>query len=543
MHRFRPFRALAVLLGILHSAIPFSSASAAPASELVVAVDLSGSMAGSRLAETQKALNQLVNDVDPRIAIGLVTFSDTASLQVAPTLDHQLVKDALLKMKSGGRTALYDGLLVSLNALTQPKGLVLAICDGEDNSSKAVENDVEAAAQAKEATVSAVAIRPTAVQARSLAALTSKLGGIVVTANDVGEILSSLASAIAIDSVTPSPTITPTPTPTPSQPYVDEYGLHSSTEKILGAILAGLVALSFIFLAPAWWQWTERRKLKILLEQVRPLESDKSKKKSRVLSVVAFLQPALKSRWQAFVLLLGDAGISIPARDWVLRRALMFVIITGLCTLLFKNAILAVLLSLFGSIYLGYWSINRSREKMGFQFDGELNGALLVLASSLRAGLSFVQALETLSRESQGEVARQFRRAVAEISIGSTVEDALYRVADRVRSDDLRWVIAALAIQREVGGSLASILTATSDMIQNRFALKREVRALSAEGRMSAQVLIAMPILFFLFFLATRPEYLSIFWTTTLGFVLLSVMALLEIAGIAWIRKVVKVKI
>ncbi len=137
----------------------------------------------------------------------------------------------------------------------------------------------------------------------------------------------------------------------------------------------------------------------------------------------------------------------------------------------------------------------------------------MLIASALRSGLSFQQGLDSSAADGKGEVSRQMRRALREAQMGSLLEPALGRVADRMHSEDLRWTVLALGIQREVGGNLSNILETAASTIKGRAELRREVRTLSAEGRLSGYVLAALPVGLFLYMLVANREYVSFFWT------------------------------
>lgn len=168
---------------------------------------------------------------------------------------------------------------------------------------------------------------------------------------------------------------------------------------------------------------------------------------------------------------------------------------------------------------------------------------LQIVASGLRSGLTFDAALSATAAQDKGEVGRQFRRAIAEVQFGSTLEDALKRVAQRMSSDDLTWLVMVLEIQREMGGSLSGILDGVAATIKGRAEVKREIKVISAEGRMSGYVLIALPILSFVALFAIRPEYVSFFWTNPVGLIMLGGFLVLMAVGWVWMNKVVQVRV
>jgi len=194
--------------------------------------------------------------------------------------------------------------------------------------------------------------------------------------------------------------------------------------------------------------------------------------------------------------------------------------------------------------YLIQNTVLKSREAaLKREFEEQLADFLTIIASGLRAGLSFAQAVESAVGDGTGEVERQIRRALAQVQVGSTLDAALLRVAKKMDSDDLAWTIAALRIQREVGGNLSKILDTAAVTIRNRAELKREIRTLSAEGRISAYVLVALPLGIFGFLLLSRRDYVKIFWTESIGMIMLAVFVILVTAGWFWIRSVVEVKV
>lgn len=196
-----------------------------------------------------------------------------------------------------------------------------------------------------------------------------------------------------------------------------------------------------------------------------------------------------------------------------------------------------VLLALL--MYMAVRSAQRKREQA---FEKGLPDFLMLLASSLRAGLSLQRGIDAIASEGDGEVERQLRRASTEMAMGVQPDVALQQVADRMHSQDMQWTVVAIGVQRRVGGNLASILDIVADTVRGRETLKQEVRAVSAEGRMSANVLAALPVGIFLFMLFTRRDYVQVLWLTSMGRGLLLVLVLLVVTGVVWIRSMVNME-
>jgi tight adherence protein B len=229
------------------------------------------------------------------------------------------------------------------------------------------------------------------------------------------------------------------------------------------------------------------------------------------------------------------------------ERILQLGAIAWVGTFIAFNLIANSIISIFFAVVLPplYFRvyINRQLRKQKKNFDNELPEMLNVVSSGLNAGLGLQQSLEAYAIDSTGEVSRQLRRAIGEIRVGTPVDEALLAVAKRMDSEELRWAVTALSIQRLVGGSMATILRTAYETIKSRGEIKREVATLSAEGRLSAQVLMMLPIGIFLFLLIARKEYVQVFWSNPLGIFLMIVIVCGMFIGWTWMKKIVDIKI
>jgi tight adherence protein B len=209
----------------------------------------------------------------------------------------------------------------------------------------------------------------------------------------------------------------------------------------------------------------------------------------------------------------------------------------------------------FGNVFIGVilggvagWAVMRivlslkiSRRRAAF--DEQLPTVLQLVAGSLQTGLSLAQALDAVVREDAQPASGEFARALAEIQLGVQLDVALDGVADRLGSADLRWVIMAIRIQRETGGNLAEVLRNTVATMRERAYLRRQVRSLSAEGRLSAYVLIALPFVVGGWLLYSNPSYMHPLFTTFFGVVMLLIATVLVIVGAFWMRNLIKVEV
>jgi Flp pilus assembly protein TadB len=202
------------------------------------------------------------------------------------------------------------------------------------------------------------------------------------------------------------------------------------------------------------------------------------------------------------------------------------------------GAVGGALLSWAGMRVLVSFRIARRRAA----FTEQLPEMLQLIAGSLQSGFSLAQGLDAVVREGGQPSSAEFARALSLTRLGVDQADALQRVADRMDCTDLRWAVIAIRIQREVGGRLAEVLASTVDTMRERSNLRRHVKALSAEGRLSAVILVALPVLVGAWMFITDPAYMRTLYTTTIGITMLVGAVVLAGLGAIWMRKVIKVE-
>ena len=284
----------------------------------------------------------------------------------------------------------------------------------------------------------------------------------------------------------------------------------------------------------------------------RPLASDGSDvEKPRLLARVPFLSrfatqaesvAAERGFLQPIANILEQANILWRPGEVVAfalgAAALMSLIIGVLTASLLNGAIAFVVLVLLIAVGLQFIA---TREKK--RFEDQLPDTLGLIATSLRSGQSFLQALEAVASEASEPTAREYQRAIAEVRLGRPIGAAIGAIAERMDSEDFGWVVMATDIQREVGGNLAEVLDIVADTMLQRNRLRREVRALSAEGRISAIVLGSLPVFIFLFLFTSNRDYLEPLVDRTAGWIMIGVAISSMLAAFAWLRKIVNIEI
>lgn len=187
-------------------------------------------------------------------------------------------------------------------------------------------------------------------------------------------------------------------------------------------------------------------------------------------------------------------------------------------------------------------TIRRRKGKQLAIFDKQLGDALVLIGNCLRSGLTFQQSLINIANDMKDPIAREFSRAVREIHLGSSLENALNNMVNRVQSTDLMLTVSAVQIQHQVGGNMLEILTNISNTIKERQKLKDDIKVMTATGRISGVIVGLIPIVIGGMLMLINPEYIQLFFNTTIGIALLVTAGLMEFIGFVIIKKIVTIK-
>jgi tight adherence protein B len=246
-----------------------------------------------------------------------------------------------------------------------------------------------------------------------------------------------------------------------------------------------------------------------------------------------------RGRLAAGAAALERAGMSATLPNFVLGVGVTTLVV-GVLGFAVGGPILGLLLVLvvpFGAKLLVGFRASRRQAK----FADQLDDSLQLMAGSLRAGHSLLRSVDSVAGEAEAPTSEEFARIVNETRVGRDLNDSLDEVAERMGSDDFTWVAQAIAIHREVGGNLAEVLDAVGHTIRERNAIRRQVKALSAEGKLSAIVLMALPFGVVAFLSISNPSYLLKFTKSAVGYGLLGGAAVMLIVGALWLKKTVQI--
>lgn len=238
--------------------------------------------------------------------------------------------------------------------------------------------------------------------------------------------------------------------------------------------------------------------------------------------------------------LLYNAGVKMTPADFTVFVAVAS-ILTGFLGALLTNPVLGIFLGA-AAPFVTRLILNVRREKRRGKFESQLVDTIQMLIGGLRAGHSIMRSLEAAGLESEAPTSEELLRIVNETRIGKDPGQALEETARRMDSEDFGWIGQAIQINREVGGDLAEVLEQVAGTIRERSEIKGQVRSLSAEGKMSAIVLMGLPVAVALMLSLINPGYMKVFVEEPVGNIMVVVSAVMFVIGGIWMSRTVKIK-
>jgi tight adherence protein B len=555
---------------------------------IVLVIDTSGSMkANGRLEQAKSAARTFVEHKLANDQIALVTFSNEPRVAVTFTADAAPLVAAIDGLQPAGETALWDGVRTGSNLLAERPDLLpylVVLSDGADTVSQSISSEAFGAARSAQAGVFSIAITGSGESdVPALRSLADETGGTFAETRDasqLGRIYADLqgvlqnqyeltwASAVktsdvalsvkvgaavaegsvAINSVSLGTADQPRAVSSPSTPgFLRGIGLY------LIAGLAGLAAGclgAFVVLF--------RRDGPALDDVLQAYTgggtggasaggADGGGERS-------FMPESVRRAVERTAELAGGGGAlqsldaKLDAADLKLsaQEAVLFsaggLLVIAVLGLLLGGPLVALAFLLVGAL-LPFALLNQLGSRRRKAFTAQLPDTLQLLASSLRAGYSLLQGLDAVAQEVEDPGGRELRRVVLETRLGRDMELSLEDLATRMQSKDFDWVVMAIRIQREVGGNLAELLTNVAETMISRERLRREVSALTAEGRLSAIIVGALPLVIGGAITVLNPGYIDGLFTTSIGRIMLLGATVLMLFGFFWMKKTIEIDV
>ena len=559
--------------------------------EVLLLLDTSGSMAGAALDAAKSAALEFVHRIPEAAAVGVVAFGNSV-LAVATLGDgREAVEGAIGGLAAGGETALFDAAAMVPELFggdPTMRRVVVILSDGGDTVSETALGEAAAALESVGAEVFAVALDTSESDRGSLGDLVRPADGQVVETAAVGE-LAGLYAAIADEilgrytltylsrasgsvwvtvSVTdggataigsirfdapveeaaaaggaaePRPPVTEVALPeaeAPGPEIVPDPGPLGGPWTIwvgVGALLAAVGLGVRLLLRPD-------REGRVPVEGVAPAVAKGAR------GVLSMLSRSAETAADGVLHLrkgtrldtaLDRAGVALRPSEFVVLGTA--VAVSGIALGLTLGGPVGAILFGIPALAAPRITLRMLTARRRAAFADQLEGTLQMVAGSLRAGYGLMQAITTVAAESPSPTAEEFDRVVVEERLGRPLVDSLNAMAGRMDDDDLRWAVEAIDIQQDVGGNLAEVLDTVAATIRDRNQIRRQIRALSAEGRMSAVILLVLPFCLAGLISSISPDYIAELTSSTMGRVLLAFGLLLMAIGAGWIRRIVRV--
>jgi tight adherence protein B len=554
----------------------------------VLAMDTSDSMEGDRFTAAKAAAGRFLELVPEDVLVGIVTFNRQVTTALAPTVDHDAAKAVVDGLELDRGTRLNDGVISAIGvAGTEGQRNVLLLSDGL-NSNKTPLSLVEDAIEGSEVQIDAVALDQSAADQAPLEAIAKAGQGSVISADPEALTAAftaeadSLARQILITTQVPTEVtgteaelvITVpdgTQTHTAKSFSVIRAGAESSGAEVptaahdegiqippaamyggiaaigigLLVLLGSMMSMATAGIAPksveqriaAFGAGGAHTATSVRNEAPSSFNLDEVKAAAgSMLHRNRGLEARIEQRLEA-------AGSSLKPAEWLLLHGAV-AFLSGLVGLLLGNGgILLLLLFLLLGVLVPWMWLGHKRRKRVRAFNSGLADCLQLISGSLSAGMSLAQSLDSVVNEGNEPIAGEFKRVLVETRLGVPLEVALEGIAQRLESKDFAWVVMAIRIQREVGGNLAELLTTVAATLRERDYLRRQVKSLSAEGRLSAYILVGLPIGMLVYMLTLRREYVMPLFTEPLGLLLLIVAVVLLALGWFMMSRIVKVEV
>jgi tight adherence protein B len=537
-------------------------------------LDTSGSMKGRPIAEAKKAARLFLTTVDPSARVSLVSFSTSVRQLTGFSSGRAEALDKVRGLRANGETALYDAVIEAVSIVqgrpSEQRNIVL-LSDGGDTVSDAALGGALDAATSAGVSVFAVGLRSPEYNGSPIKRLAERTSGSVFLTGNASR-LPSLFEALAKTLVSSYEVSVVNPDPRASLMEVevevlgekaasgtglyrvpsidDEPNRMPALAKVPLPIILLVVFLGAgvaVFLASE----TVREARTSPAERVIWYSDDGSDNLDRdalIQSAVLNRAKELATQFAARTGLLEklEREIDAAGMKWrpgeVIVASVLLSLALGLLGFALRGPSGALLLA--GVALLAptfYIRFNSARRRSAFV--AQLSDVLTLIAGALRAGYSLQQALAAVGEDAGPPASEEFRRTMAEVRLGASMEDALRDLARRVDVVDFNWTVMAIEVQREVGGDLAEILEIIAGTIRERERLRRHIRALTAEGRLSGIVLGILPFAMAAFLLWRQPDYLEPLYTTGMGLLMIGGASFLMIVGALWMRKIVRIEV
>ncbi len=554
---------------------------------VVIVLDTSGSMEGKPIVDAIDAALVFMNEMRSIDEFAVVGFADEVTIYSNFTSNRQKLKEFISEITAEGETSLYDGIFLALDQFNIKEDIkyryAIVLSDGTDTVSKLTTKDVVDKAIDEQVTIFSVALMSYDFNPTDIENISESSGGELLIAANSGElkelyrqiswkiinqykisytslwpntetikiniIVEESELTSSVKTTYENPFYAPAPTKIikiPKRPFFltifDRWWMKLIIyASIFIGVTLFLYVIILLIIPPS--QLLKKRTEFYGYKPVRKsIEEEDEYKKGGINRFASFISRIAAKRGfvELFTLRLERAGMKIRGSEFISIHIIVLMISSLVIYTFTTNLPLTVVAILLGAISPFIFIKFKASQRIK-KFHEQLPDTLQLIGGSLKAGYSFNQALGMVQDETKPPISDEFKRVLSEIRMGSPEKDALDNMAKRINSEHLDWTVMAISVQREVGGNLAEVMDIIASTIRERDRVMNQIKALTAEGRISAYILISLPIVVGMILSILNREYVSLLVTTKLGLIIIAIAFTLMVIGSVWIIKIVRV--
>ena len=546
---------------------------------LVVAVDRSKSMEGQAIVDARSAVRRFVATKPPSDRLAVLAFGSKAvqlSRFSGATIDADIALRSIEVDKTQG-TALYDTIVLGSRALARETSLgrvLVVLTDGADVSSEASPKDAIAAARSAKVAVYPIGIESGQFSPGAMHAIAQGTGGryfAATSSSALADVYQALAAELErtwrleyVTSSRPGDRVTlsvnmrgagsasaPYLVPGSAEPpkastLVPAFLYESAVGTLALAGIVGLLALGVLLLIAAARRgsWL-RNRLEPHVKSYAGAPGPSASTERLALASELFLATERSfghlRPWKALERLIERADVPLKAVQ-IVYISVGAALVCGLVAAVLALPTMFILGTMALAAAAPTAFVFRKGRKRTKAFDSQLGDILQTMAASLKAGHSFKQGIQTVVDDGEPPASKEFQRVVTEIQLGRPMDEALADMAQRVGSQNFDFVMTAVTIQRQVGGSLANLFDSVAQTVRDRHQFARKIKSLTAMGRGSAYLLIALPFVLAGMLTLLNSEYMAPLFTDPTGHVMIGIGLVMITIGSAILWKIVSFK-
>ena len=522
----------------------------------------------------------------------VVSFADNVVVHSSFTSDRSKLRDSISEIEAMGETSLFDGIFTASDQFKDRDDIkyryIIVLSDGTDTVSRHTAREVIDKALQEEVSIYSIALLSAEFNPENIKNISESTGGEMLEAassGDLKELYRSISKKIinqykisyislwpnaedidisisigedelASSAVTSykNPYYSPAPEDVvigPERPfYLTLFDKLWMRIIVYAAIFIGIALLlsAFILFIPV-----RRKTLKesagLYGYKVGGKDAEEEYKYEEVRRkgffgwILRILSRAASRRGyiEYFDIRLRKAGMRIRATEFIAFHLIGVAVFSITAYYLTRNILLTLFIAII-VVFIPFLILNIRTSQRLSRFHEQLPDALQLISGSLKAGYSFNQALKMVVEESKPPISEEFKRLLSEIRVGLPEKEALENVSQRISSEYFQWIVTAINVQKEVGGNLAEVMDTIADTIRERDRVLNRIKALTSEGKLSAIILIILPIIVGMMLIFINREYVSLLVTTRVGIIMLSIAGALLVIGIIWIIKIISIK-